>query len=523
MMQSMQSMRWTYVGIFGVTMFGCGDDGGRGDDTTAATPATMTPDPSTTAGDETATPTASEPTSTTANSDSDSNGATGPTTPTTPTSTSQGPGSDATEVTTATDTTATTDTTGSNLCADCSEPNQACVDGECVTSCQGQDPDPCPEGQVCDILSGDCKPVDSACTLAGASVACNNNSCGPGSVCDDQGTCVPVAPCADVACTSEGACWGVLCECERPVGCVDPSLADLNGPFSTEIIGIDFADDCTAWMVTLRSGTDFLRRLKPDGELTEWPGVSNLDMGEVKVLRSLTVPQLTAPLPLGDPNHPPAPVEGLGEVAITYTCIGGCDGDDPQGVARLVEDDPQNPLPIVIIAAVTTGNGPFEAPVADAGPQGLTWGVDRVLYVGNTTANGEYNKADLEAGTQELVTSLPARVHASAPISPVHLLVALEGGALHRYNVVTQIATPVAELGAHATALSQDPFTNLVYASLSTLEVVAIDPFSGIIEDFAMMPGKGRVAVSPSGKLYFIPADYLVPGDIMAWDLPASY
>jgi hypothetical protein len=37
------------------------------------------------------------------------------------------------------------------------------------------------------------------------------------------------------------------------------------------------------------------------------------------------------------------------------------------------------------------------------------------------------------------------------------------------------------------------------------------------------MPGKGRVAVSPSGKLYFIPADYLVPGDISAWDLPLSF
>ena len=49
----------------------------------------------------------------------------------------------------------------------------------------------------------------------------------------------------------------------------------------------------------------------------------------------------------------PTPVEGLGEVALTYTCIGGCDGPDPQGVARLVEEDPGNPLPIVIVAAVT--------------------------------------------------------------------------------------------------------------------------------------------------------------------------
>ena len=41
-------------------------------------------------------------------------------------------------------------------------------------------------------------------------------------------------------------------------------------------------------MVTLRSGTDYVRRLRPDGELTEWPGVSNLDMGEIKVLKALS-------------------------------------------------------------------------------------------------------------------------------------------------------------------------------------------------------------------------------------------
>ncbi|MFY0534648.1 hypothetical protein [Nannocystis pusilla] len=101
-----------------------------------------------------------------------------------------------------------------------------------------------------------------------------------------------MAPCADVACTSAGACWGAACACDRPIECQDPSLEQLNGPFAEKIMGIDFADDCTAWMVTLRSGTDYLRRLRPDGELTEWPGVSNLDMGEVKVLRRLTIPQL---------------------------------------------------------------------------------------------------------------------------------------------------------------------------------------------------------------------------------------
>ncbi|MBL9105975.1 MAG: hypothetical protein JNL82_33950 [Myxococcales bacterium] len=498
------------------TVCACGDSGGRDEtsqDDSASAPST-TP-PTTTTGSDTGT--------------GDATDATSEPVPTGSADTTAPPLTDTTAPP-PTDTSATGETTtadtGPGACVDCDDPNQVCMGDTCVTLCQGQDPSPCPMGQVCDVISGECKPEASACTLAGPDIACGERTCGPGSACDDQGSCVPVAPCADVACTEAGACWGAFCQCERPVACADPGLADLNGPFSDKIIGVDFADDCTAWMVTLRDGVDYLRRLRPNGELSEWPGVSNLDMGEVKVLRSLTVPQLSKPFPLGNqPKEPPppSPVEGLGEVAITYTCIGGCDGDAPQGVARLVEDNPNDPLPIVIVATVTTGVGPFEAPVADAGPQGLTWGVDRVLYVGNSTANGEFNRADLEMGTQELVTTLPARVHASAPVSPVHLLVALEGGALVRYNVVTQVATPVAELGAHATALSQDPFTNQVYASLSTLEVVEVDPFTGVIEPFDTMPGKGRVAVSPSGKLYFIPADYLVPGDISAWDLPLSY
>lgn len=406
-------------------------------------------------------------------------------------------------------------------CGACAEPNQQCVGDECVTLCQGQDPDPCPMGQVCDVISGECHDPAAPCTLAGPAEACGDQACGPGSVCDGVGACVPVAPCAGVVCTSGGDCWGLACACERPAGCTDPALDLLNGPFSEKIIGVDFADDCTAWMVTLRDGTDYLRRLTPDGTLSEWPGVSNLDMGEVKVLRRLTVPQLHADPPISA-GPVATPVEGLGEVALTYTCIGGCDGNTPQGVARLVEEDPNNPLPLVIPATITTGNGPFMAPVADAGPQGLTWGEDRVLYVGNSTANGEFNTADLEMGTASVVFNFPARVHASAPISPAHLLVALEGGALHRYNIFTKQSEKVAELGAHVTSLSHDAFTGLVYAATSALEVLEIDPFTGVFEVFAVMPGKGRVAVSPSGKLYFVPARYLQDGVISAWDLPGA-
>jgi hypothetical protein len=493
----MRTTNW----VIAAALCGCGGDDGRADgDPTGPNPTTSGALPSSTGDTDPVTPTTGEPgTATTADTATGATGSTGD----------------------APTTTAGSSTAGLE-CTDCDDANQTCQDGQCITTCQGQDPSPCGADEVCDVISGECKSPGDPCLLAGPATPCGDRSCGPGSVCDDQGGCVPVAPCLDFVCTDAGACWGVACACERPIACDDPTLEALNGPFSDKIIGIDFADDCTAWMVTLRDGVDYLRRLLPNGELSEWPGVSNLDMGEVKVLRSLTLPQLTAPPPFAGWPTPPSPVEGLGEVAITYTCIGGCDGEDPQGVARLVEDDPMNPLPIVIIAAVTTGLGPFGVPVVDAGPQGLTWGVDRVLYVGNSTANGEFNRADLMAGTQEVVTTFPARVHASAPVSPVHLLVALEGGALHRYNVITQISTPLTELGGHATSLSHDPFNNKVYASLSTLEVVVVDAFTGDIEDFQMMPDKGRVAVSPSGKLYFMPADYFAPGDISAWDLPPT-
>jgi hypothetical protein len=236
------------------------------------------------------------------------------------------------------------------------------------------------------VISGECKDPGASCSLAGGNEACEGKNCGPGSVCDGLGECVPIAPCASVQCTDGGECWGSLCSCTREVDCEDPSADLLNGPFSTEIGGLDFADDCTAWMVTLRSGTDYLRKLTPEGELTIWDGVSNLNMGEVRVLKRLTVPQALKPADdlAGEVVDPPLPVEGLGEVAITYTSCPtcGCFVDPPQGVARLNEDDMNNPLPIIIVAKATQGMGPFGSNGADAGPQGLTWGEDRVLYVG---------------------------------------------------------------------------------------------------------------------------------------------
>lgn len=428
---------------------------------------------------------------------------------------------------------------GSNDCTFCDGPNEACIDDVCVTTCQGQVPDPCPPGEVCDVISGECHAPSDPCTLAGPSIACGDASCGPGSVCDDQGGCIPLPPCGNVACLDDGQCWGIGCACERTTECaMPPDPAGLNGPFSVDIGDLEFADDCTAWMVTLRSGTDYVRRLELDGTLTEWAGVANLNMGEIKVLKALTPP---AGISTGDPaslgtgadpgpgapsrqlGTPPAQgIEGNGEVAITYTCCPtcGCFVDPPQGVARLITDDP-NPLPIVIVAAPTQGTGPFGNTPADAGPQGLTWGDDRVLYVGNSSANGELNAVDLDSGMQAVLAPLPARVTAGAAISGAHNLFATEGGALHIYNVDTGLVSNIGIAADDVTALSHDAFSGIVYASLRNLDVVAIRPFAAQLTPFETMPAIGRVSVSPDGQLWYVPVDIVAPGQsITAWDLP---
>ena len=157
-----------------------------------------------------------------------------------------------------------------------------------MTFCQGQDPDPCQPDEVCNVITGECSPPDNLCTLSGDYSECGDVMCGPGSVCDGQGSCIPIAPCGNVACTSEDLCWGTECNCSRYNSCdSEPDLEGLNGPFSSLIADLEFADDCTAWMVTLRSGTDYVRRLETDGTLTEWAGVSNLNMGEVRILKRL--------------------------------------------------------------------------------------------------------------------------------------------------------------------------------------------------------------------------------------------
>ncbi|MEZ4447855.1 MAG: hypothetical protein R3B09_00160 [Nannocystaceae bacterium] len=125
-------------------------------------------------------------------------------------------------------------------------------------------------------------------------------------------------------------------------------------------------------------------------------------------------------------------------------------------------------------------------------------------------------------GTQSLETTFGGRVTAATSVSPVHLLVALEGGEVHRFNTLTKSADLVIDLGAHVTSLSHDKFTGRVYGGLSTLEVVELHPFTGEVATFEMMPGKGRVAVSPSGRLWYAPVKYIEVGVLSSWDLPSE-
>lgn len=485
---------------------GCGGDDGNADGATAPTTVQPTQTPGTTSLTEVAETTADVPTGPTSQDPSTSTGPTPTSEPLTTTSSSSSTGGG---------------------CGACNEPNQQCVDGACETTCQGQDPDPCGPTDVCDVISGTCKPAADACVLAGPTVACGDQQCGPGTVCDGQSTCLAVSPCAVATCTSDGLCWGGSCQCERGVTCQDPAADALNGTFALDLFGLDFSDDCTAWGVTVSGGQEFVRRLLPDGTLTTWGAIGDYDLGEVRVLRHLTVPQLTLPpddrfTSPGAPQH----VEGYGEVAVTYICCPTC-GDcannpEARGVARLVEDDANMPLPIVIYAMPTQGTGPFGNTALDGGPQGLTWGNDRVLYVGNTSQNGQLETADLAAATTAPVHLFPVRVTAAAAVSPVHLLVALVDGTVHRLNTVTFDVEFVADLMAGVTSLSHDAFDGSVYASLNNLEVVRLRPFTGEVEPFAVMPAIGRVAVSPSGNLWYAPVKYLTPVPLTSWPLPAS-
>jgi hypothetical protein len=254
------------------------------------------------------------------------------------------------------------------------------------------------------------------------------------------------------------------------------------------ITDIQFDDACNAYGVTVISGPDYLRQIAPDGTLTTTTGVTNLNMGEVAVLRPYTGEFGTSP----------------GEVALTYTCCVscGCIGTDPQGVAHL--DRSNGTLPMVVTATPSGGTGPFGMGVLDSGPYGLTWGRDRTLYVGNVHANGDLVRADLTAGTSAMIAMLPARVYATATFDTSSLLVALADGTIDRVSTDGMHVTPWATVTPAAVSVVRDPFLGSVYVSLAdgTVQTYAADGSSHTM--LAPAGHTGRLAYSPDGALYYL-------------------
>ena len=432
--------------------------------------------------------------------------------------------------------------------ADC--PGGACIDGMCVvrtdagaldaggdagcacgagevcsaSGCTPECGDPraraCDAGDVCDFASGRCVAEGTSGILTGEGERCGEDGplCLPGSECTLEGRCVAAPPCGTLRCNDdESVCWGRSCATIRPAGaCTPPSLERMNmanfiGGGDGGATDLELDDACHAYTVTTISGTDYLRQLAPDGTLTVWNGVTNLNMGEVAALR----------VPGGEFG-----TGALGEVALTYVCCAacGCVSADPQGVARLDRESATTSLPMVVVAMPSDGDGPFGHRTLDTGPFGLTWGRDRRLYVGNVTSQGDLVRADLETGATTEIHRLPARVHASAPFDLRSLLVAIEGGAVWRVSVDGPARAPWAELGEDVTSLVRDPFTGRVYASLASARIVELAADGTMLGELTPAPsGRGRLAYAPDGHLYHLVLGWPTSAEVTRYELPGSF
>jgi hypothetical protein len=264
-------------------------------------------------------------------------------------------------------------------------------------------------------------------------------------------------------------------------------------------VGIDFSQDCTAWGVTVISGADHLRKLDPSGTFTDFTGISNYDMGEVANIRGFNGEFGTT----------------LQSVALTYLSY---------GVAEL---DPSNgSLPLRLLGTtVTLGNGPFGNSILDRGPYGLTWGLDRVLYVGNLDTNGDYYALDLVSSTKVTVATFPKRVHASAPFDKTSMIVALEGGEVDLTPVFGRTGTPrkLITLSTHVTSIVRDSWSGRVYAELSDKSIVSFAADGTDLKTFQTSPGKGRIAIAPDGYVYHVTAGWpATQSEIVRWELPSA-
>ncbi len=386
----------------------------------------------------------------------------------------------------------------------CNNAGEVCVNGVCARDCRVNNATACAMGEVCDFVDGLCR-APSQCTVSGTFSLCNEGQfCGPGTECNGAGRCAPDGRCQSVVCDGQ-RCFGENCPCMRPAArCQVAALDQLNRsdfvgarPINNEtfegIMDLEFDDVCTAYAVTTISGTDMLRQLTPDGTLTATRGATNLDMGEVAVLR----------------NFRGTFGMSLGEVALTYICIAGCIGGGPdaqQGVARLDRANAMRPLPNVVQSMITTGMGPFANRATDAGPFGLTYGQDGNLYVGNLDANGEFYRVNLLNAMRTLVHRFDSRVHASAVFDSGRLLIALENREIWLLNIAGA-AMPVrwATMPGQVTSMTRDRFTGRVYAELRGMpepQIVEISP-DGMRTTVFQRPSRlGRIAIAPDNFLY---------------------
>jgi hypothetical protein len=321
----------------------------------------------------------------------------------------------------------------------------------------------------------------------------------------DTMACVPTSSCAAVACEpGTDRCWGDRCPCERPpAGCTTLAPTAVPSAFLSGAFGFDIDDACNLYTATMLSGPDYVRRAAPNGQVTTWTSVANLNMGEVSAQRRSNA-------------------GGGGEaanVAFTYICCAscGCASTPPQGVGHVQSN---GSLPVVVPATVTSGTGPFGSGGLDTGPYGLSVSAVGEFFVGNVRANGDYFRYDVAGGSITAITSLPRRVTASTSFDLDTMLVAVEGGGLHLVDrapggTVRALGT----LGADVQSVRRDTFTGRFYASLRDGRVVSFASDGTGVTTEASGVGASRIALSPDGWLYILRT---VGGPITRIALPAT-
>lgn len=393
---------------------------------------------------------------------------------------------------------------------------------------------------VCDVSAagpGKCVAPGAPCLTTSAPEACGAKTCGPGAACDGAGKCYPRVPCASMECDGAG-CWGTECSCTRAIACgaaplgVPGEAGSLHDPaFLQGLTDLDFDPECGAWGATLVSGPDHLRSITPAGAASSFAGVTNLNMGEVSVLKQVVIPQSSPGGPRFSedgqdiPDVLPAPPVGL-DVALTYICCSACGcqlQSTPQGVARF--DPVSMALPLVIPSATfTSGNGPLGSSVIDTGPAGLSYGLDRVLHVGNVNVNGDYYRLDLASATSNLVTTFPARVYASTPFDAVRMLVALEGGEIRTLRLKDGGSTLFATSDQPVVGMVRDFFDGSIYVSRSDGTIFVYDE-AGVGALYQTASNPTRIAIAPDGYLYGLvltPPYADTTPTVTRWELPKT-